>query len=245
MFEGVSGCRVAPQADVFALKDVNGLADVMNLRGHVYSLARNLTCSYPSVELLTNIRKSQPVFSLMEDFESIHKICAGAVQCLSDEHSYAEVQNEYTRLFVGPASLPAPLWESVFLDKEHILFGEDTLAVRKFYAMCNFEFHERATRPDDHISIELELLYRLNESALQIVTARDNQVNLKNILSICELQLQFLRCHLLRWAPEAFALQLPHASTLVYQGLAELLVSFLPYDAHILIALQGDVARWI
>ncbi|WP_411859079.1 molecular chaperone TorD family protein [Bacillus sp. KICET-3] len=25
----------------------------------------------------------------------------------------------YTRLFIGPNSLPAPLWKSVYLDREH------------------------------------------------------------------------------------------------------------------------------
>ncbi|WP_394356293.1 molecular chaperone TorD family protein [Bacillus changyiensis] len=34
----------------------------------------------------------------------------------------AEIQKayeDYTRLFIGPNSLPALLWESVYLDREH------------------------------------------------------------------------------------------------------------------------------
>ncbi|MEC1529294.1 molecular chaperone TorD family protein [Bacillus spizizenii] len=29
------------------------------------------------------------------------------------------VYEDYTRLFIGPNSLTAPLWESIYLDREH------------------------------------------------------------------------------------------------------------------------------
>ncbi|PAD62443.1 hypothetical protein CHH79_17835 [Bacillus siamensis] len=34
---------------------------------------------------------------------------------------------DYTRLFIGPNSLHAPLWGSVYLDRKHSLFEEQTL----------------------------------------------------------------------------------------------------------------------
>ncbi|AUJ78804.1 molecular chaperone TorD family protein [Bacillus siamensis] len=34
---------------------------------------------------------------------------------------------DYTQLFIGPNSLHAPLWGSVYLDRKHSLFKEQTL----------------------------------------------------------------------------------------------------------------------
>jgi TorA maturation chaperone TorD len=38
----------------------------------------------------------------------------------------------WQRLFIGPWALPAPPWGSVWLDKESVLFGESTLALREW-----------------------------------------------------------------------------------------------------------------
>lgn len=41
----------------------------------------------------------------------------------------------YTKLFIGPAKLPAPPWESVYATGEPLLFQESTLAVRDAYRL--------------------------------------------------------------------------------------------------------------
>ncbi|STV32453.1 twin-argninine leader-binding protein DmsD [Klebsiella pneumoniae] len=38
----------------------------------------------------------------------------------------------WQRLFIGPWALPAPPWGSVWLDKESVLFGDSTLALRQW-----------------------------------------------------------------------------------------------------------------
>ncbi|MDU4228810.1 MAG: molecular chaperone TorD family protein, partial [Klebsiella grimontii] len=38
----------------------------------------------------------------------------------------------WQRLFIGPWALPAPPWGSVWLDKESVLFGDSTLALREW-----------------------------------------------------------------------------------------------------------------
>lgn len=37
----------------------------------------------------------------------------------------------WQRLFVGPWALPSPPWGSVWLDRESVLFGDSTLALRQ------------------------------------------------------------------------------------------------------------------
>ncbi|UMX57714.1 molecular chaperone TorD family protein [Escherichia coli] len=38
----------------------------------------------------------------------------------------------WQRLFVGPWALPSPPWGSVWLDRESVLFGDSTLALRQW-----------------------------------------------------------------------------------------------------------------
>lgn len=38
----------------------------------------------------------------------------------------------WQRLFVGPYALPSPPWGSVWLDRESVLFGDSTLALRQW-----------------------------------------------------------------------------------------------------------------
>jgi TorA maturation chaperone TorD len=219
------------------------LAVIFSMRGQIYAMARNLTGAPPSVGLLAGIADSPAIALLAEDMESVAKIFSGARECLLDTQYREETKNEYQRLFIGPRPIPAPLWESVFLDKDHLLFGEDTLNVRRFYATCGLEFSERYAYPDDHISVELEFMCRLNNSAIKIITKPSFDDSLTEFYSICSLQLNFLEHHILRWVPQSFSLQLLHVSTLIYEGLAELLATFPPYDAHLLAAVQGETPK--
>lgn len=48
---------------------------------------------------------------------------------LEDDEPLADA---WQRLFIGPWALPAPPWGSVWLDKESVLFGDSTLALREW-----------------------------------------------------------------------------------------------------------------
>lgn len=69
------------------------------------------------------------------------------------------VQEEFWYLFgaLGPAA--APPWESVYLDREHVIFGAETLQMRALYARFGLVF--------DHIGLELEFLARLTLGILR------------------------------------------------------------------------------
>lgn len=54
----------------------------------------------------------------------------------------------WQRLFIGPWALPAPPWGSVWLDKESVLFGESTLALRERHRTGRRS--QRAGRPFRH-----------------------------------------------------------------------------------------------
>ena len=53
-------------------------------------------------------------------------VTAFQTQC---EETHAQA---WQRLFVGPWALPSPPWGSVWLDRESVLFGDSTLALRQW-----------------------------------------------------------------------------------------------------------------
>jgi Nitrate reductase delta subunit len=59
---------------------------------------------------------------------------------------------EYNRLFVGPALLIAPPYESVYRTEDHLVMGETTLDVRRAYREANLRVRETFKEPEDHIA---------------------------------------------------------------------------------------------
>ncbi|STP19910.1 anaerobic dimethyl sulfoxide reductase maturation protein (twin-arginine leader-binding protein) [Escherichia coli] len=52
----------------------------------------------------------------------------------------------WQRLFVGPWALPSPPWGSVWLDRESVLFGDSTLALRQWMREKGIQFENEAKR---------------------------------------------------------------------------------------------------
>ena len=52
----------------------------------------------------------------------------------------------WQRLFVGPWALPSPPWGSVWLDRESVLFGDSTLALRQWMREKGIQFEMKQKR---------------------------------------------------------------------------------------------------
>ncbi len=59
------------------------------------------------------------------------------------------------RLFIGPWALPAPPWGSVWLDKESVLFGDSTLALRQWMRENGIALEADGNEPEDHFGTVL------------------------------------------------------------------------------------------
>ncbi|WP_213378083.1 Tat proofreading chaperone DmsD, partial [Klebsiella aerogenes] len=88
----------------------------------------------------------------------------------------------WQRLFIGPWALPAPPWGSVWLDKESVLFGDSTLALREWMRTSGIALDLERNEPEDHFGTLLLLAAWLCE------TNQD------------ELFAQLLAWHLLPWS---------------------------------------------
>ncbi len=65
------------------------------------------------------------------------------------------LQEQWQWLFVGPASLPAPPWGSVWLDPEHVLQGDSTLRLMDFLNTHRITLNTDHPEPADHIGLML------------------------------------------------------------------------------------------
>ena len=110
---------------------------------------------------------------------------------------------EYRRLFVGPAPKPAPPWGSVYTDRECVVFGESTLALRAWMRAQGIARLVDDKTPEDHIGLMLELMAWI---------ARKQPADLDD----------YLRLHLLPWSSHFLDELAEAAKQPFYEGLARL-----------------------
>ncbi len=133
-------------------------------------------------------------------------------------HTLSLLQADYAALFVGPAKLKAPPWESVYLSRDHILFEKQTVEVRAFYAVYGLQTTRLHVEPDDHFGLELLFLAHLFGRALAQQEANDPAGQAQMMSGVS----QFAQAHLLQWAEPFLARVVYHAQTDYYRGLAYL-----------------------
>lgn len=149
---------------------------------------------------------------------------AGPMQALEDfyagdELSLTDLEVEYSRLFVGPFSLPVPPYESCFREKGKVM-GDTTMAVAHFYQKGGFEVEREIKEPPDHIALELSFLAEL--CALESKFAEQENTSLTE--SAKAMQRDFLANHLLAWA-EAFQEAVQQKAILIfYPAMAKIMV---------------------
>ena len=110
----------------------------------------------------------------------------------------------WQRLFIGPWALPAPPWGSVWLDRESVLFGDSTLALRQWMRDNGIVFEMAQNEPEDHFGTLLLLAAWLAENGRN--AERD----------------QLLAWHLLPWSSRFLTVFVENAGHPFYQALGQL-----------------------
>lgn len=144
--------------------------------------------------------------------------------------SFESLHWDYTRLFVGPGKVPAPPWESIYRDVEHLHFSEETLEVRNAYGKYNLVTRELGHEPDDHLGLELDFLHKLSEMAGD-KAQRGDEAGLAEALADHK---AFLDEHLLKWVPDWTRDVVKCAETDFYRGMAQLLEAYLRFESETL-----------
>lgn len=155
------------------------------------------------------------------------------------EISVAAVREEFWRLFgtLGPAA--APPWQSVYLDRERTLMGEETLRVRALYARFGLAAERAVGVTDDHIGVQLQFLSELSRRTADRLEAGDDA----GAEALLAGQRECLEEHLLRWVHRFVEKVEAAAETGFYAGIARMTLGLFRTDRQFLEGALAEPAR--
>ena len=138
---------------------------VLSNRLFLYSLTHKLFGREPDAEMLnilTDEHTGEAFALLSEEEGDIMDRTASFLGEIREEKEnpafLEEAKDEYTRLFIGPVSLVAPPWESVYGQKDAMLFQESTLEVRNTYRLFGLIPEGYPHVADDSLALELHFM---------------------------------------------------------------------------------------
>jgi TorA maturation chaperone TorD len=147
-----------------------------------------------------------------------------------DNEGQEALLTEYTRLFIGPDTLPAPPYGSVHLEPGRQVLGETTEAVRQFYAEEELVVSDGVNEPPDHIALEFEFAAFLLEKAATAWT-NGSRVETNRLLKTArDFETAFLRS----WLPDLATSIEAAAETAFYTGVARSLLAYCKTEMPIL-----------
>ena len=145
-------------------------------------------------------REAGAEWPFVED-EHAERYLAQMVKGLENGIDDEDLVWEYRRLFIGPAKKPAPPWGSVYTDRECVVFGESTLALRQWMRENGIERTVDEKTPEDHIGLMFVLLAWLADNKPELVES-------------------YLTDHLLTWSSHFLDQLAAAAEQPFYEGLA-------------------------
>lgn len=220
---------------------------LLETRIFLYDFLRRAFLQEPTSEFLAYLKESHlfESFPFKEDNEEIAQgVDKVLVFMKENDLTSPDVLDslhwEYTRMFIGPDRLPAPLWESAYLNKDRLLFQEQTLQVRQAYLKYHFLPKHFMQEADDHLGLELDFMYQLTVRAREAM----GEEELDKLKEIFTDQKDFLESHLLRWVPELTLKISESANYGFYPGIAKILKGYLTLDLEALEELL-DITRCV
>ena len=151
---------------------------------------------------------------------------AEAMELALDNSDLQSLLVDYSALFVGPGTLLAAPYGSVYLEKDRQVMGETTMAALGCYRSAGLNLTDDFTEMPDHIAVELEFCSYLLQRQLQSEIAGD-----QNGVETWQTQrADFLKNHLAVWAPPFCSNLHQNAATSFYKELAELIQGIISSD---------------
>jgi TorA maturation chaperone TorD len=225
-------------------KTTEGVKLLLEARIFAYGLLKQTFIEEPTRDFLKALSEDHMIRSfpfarehalILEGVNQVCKYLSGP-DALADE-AYEKLHWDHTRMFIGPYKLPAPPWESAYLDEEHLLFRAETLEVRRAYLEYAFLPKDYPHEADDHLGLELDFMYRLSE----MTRDKMEQAGRDGLVEILEDQHAFLEKHLLKWVPDFAEDVVKSADTEFYQGMAKILKGYLELDLQAVEELLDEV----
>lgn len=214
----------------------NTNTDDFYARQYAYDLFRRLFMEEPTEALINHLKHHQG-FALFPDDGSIPALSEAITELnlylesrefQQGQEAFENLHWDFTRLFIGPETPPAPPWESVYVSRDKLLFQQSTQDVKQFYQQHGFKLGGNDLEAADHIGYELDFLYHLSTQSVE--SMNDESV----LVPLLQAQLTFLQQHTLAFSTPFTRNVYNHAETQFYKALSTLLHHFLQQDAQFL-----------
>ncbi len=154
-----------------------------------------------------------------------------STELLTAEADYEEFNSEFMRLFeVGSPNPPCPLYESWYLGGQKGIFKE----LVSFYNFFKLSVSEARDLPD-HLTLELDFMHFLTFKEVEGIHAGVEPG------SFTRASRDFLKRHPARWVPQLCRKVADSESLEFYQGLTELLETFIGCEIRFLDGEQKKV----
>ncbi|QCJ40919.1 hypothetical protein FAY30_02790 [Bacillus sp. S3] len=220
---------------------IKDLVNIFYARQFAYDILRRFFIEEPSKEYIKEFIQRNMIeqFPFQEEVDGIHEGVQVVKRYLSkhdpvhiDSH-FEDLHWDYTRMFIGPFEAPAQPWESVYVRKDKLLFQKTTMDVRKVYEKYGFQTSDFNVEPDDHVGLELDFVYRLNEFCIRASDEKKPDV-CREINHLLKEQQRFIDEHLLAFIPHFAGKVIAHAETGFFKGLGAILEHFIQMDSKVL-----------
>ncbi len=178
---------------------------------------KNLANFYrlPEEPALTNLD------TLSEQLSNLNSEAASYISCMQAELDqscdWEILRIEYTRLFIGPYSLPAPPYGSVYIENERKVMGDSSMDAKKRYQSFGLDISNSIKEVPDHIAVELEFMFFLIYKEIENIQSNDPEQTQEIIYH----QKSFLSDHLNMWIPDFTDCVIENAGTEFYRNLAK------------------------
>ena len=159
-------------------------------------------------------------------------------EALGSSSDIGPLKVDYAKLFVGPYTLSAAPYGSVYLDGERKIMGVSTLDVMRRYREAGLERAESFKDAPDHVSAELEFMYYLVFKEMQALS--DSEV--QTAIGFIQKQKEFLDDHLTAWLPTFAGCIKEHAQNPFYPNLAKATEAFLENSRQLISAFLESIS---
>ena len=197
-------------------------------RANIYALISRLLMNEVDESLLKLINEDENILSFFPNFEKWKKRISMTPKDLIEK----ELNVDFTNLFL----LHLIPYESFYMRADQQMETVGDNPIQTIYDTFDFQVQldEARVMSADHIGVELEFMFKLVEAQTKAL----NDDALEVAAEIAGIQYNFLKDHLLEWAPMFLLNVKLEAGTALYFDAAELALEFMMSDFEYLTHLQ-------
>ena len=208
----------------------NELREEQTARINLYALISRLTMSEVDAGLLKSIEEDENMLAFFPNYKVWEKRKAMHLDTLVEQY----LNVDFTNLFL----LHLIPYESFYLREDQMMETGGDNPVLQLFNSYDFrvELDKARVVSADHIGIELEFMYKLCEAELKALEDGNEQV----AAEIAQIEYEFMKEHLVEWAPMYLLNVKNEAGTAFYFDLADFALEFILSDFEYLSRLKEN-----